>query len=168
MKYLAFILYTLTVPLANWAIFNIGTLCVENGPCLIPVGFDLMAPSGVLFIGLSLVLRDWLQELTNWKWSVGAILVGGTLSFITASPFIAIASMVAFIVAELFDLGVYTPLKEKGKHLAVLASGIVGAFVDSALFVWLAFGSLELSFGTFVAKVYASIVVAAYLYFKKR
>lgn len=168
MKYLAFILYALTVPLANWFISHVGTLCVENGPCLIPVGFDLMAPSGVLFIGLSLVLRDWLQELANWKWSIWAILIGGVLSFITASPFIAVASMVAFIVAELFDLGVYTPLKEKGKHLAVLASGIVGAFVDSALFVWLAFGSFELSLGTFVAKVYASVAVATYLYFKKK
>jgi len=166
LKYLSFALFTLTIPLANWFISNIGTTCIPDGPCLIPVGFGLMAPSGVLFIGLALVLRDWLQELTNWKWSVAAVLVGGLLSLLTSSPFIAVASAVAFVVAELFDLGVYTPLRQKGKHFAVIASGIVGAFVDSLLFVWLAFGSVELSLGTAVAKIYASLAVAAYLYWK--
>lgn len=166
-KYLAFVLFAITIPLANWFISNIGTVCVDNGPCLIPVGFGLMAPSGVLFIGLALVLRDWLQELTNWKWSVVAILIGGALSFLTSSPFIAIASAVAFVIAELFDLSVYTPLRKKGKHLAVLISGIVGAFVDSLLFVWIAFGSVELSVGTAVAKIYASLIVALYLYHKQ-
>ena len=168
MKYLAFALFALTIPLANWFISNVGTFCVENGPCLIPVGFDLMAPSGVLFIGLALVLRDWLQELTNWKWSVAAIFVGGLLSFLTSSPFIAMASAVAFVVAELFDLLVYTPLRNKGKHLAVLASGMVGSVVDSALFVVLAFGSLEFSLGTAIAKIYASVLVSAYLYYKHK
>lgn len=166
LKYLSFALFALTIPLANWFISNIGTVCLDNGPCLIPVGFGLMAPSGVLFIGLALVLRDWLQELTNWKWSVIAVLAGGILSLLTSSPFIALASAVAFVVAELFDLAVYTPLRQKGKHVAVLASGVVGAFVDSLLFVWIAFGSVELSFGTAVAKIYASLAVAIYLYWK--
>lgn len=166
LKYLAFFLFSLTIPLANWFISNIGTTCIPDGPCLIPVGFGLMAPSGVLFIGLALVLRDWLQELTNWKWSIAAVLVGGVLSLLTSSPFIAIASAVAFVVAELFDLGVYTPLREKGKHIAVMVSGVVGSFVDSLLFVFLAFGSVELALGTVIAKLYASVVVATYLYFK--
>jgi len=127
-----------------------------------------MAPSGVLFIGLALVLRDWLQEFTNWKWSVAAVLLGGLLSLLTSPPFIAVASAVSFVIAEMFDLGVYTPLRQKGKHLAVLASGIVGAFVDSLLFVWIAFGSAELSFGTAIAKVYASLAVAGYLYWRAK
>ena len=165
-KYLAFMLFTVTIPLANWFISNVGLVCVPDGPCLVPVGFGLMAPSGVLFIGLALVLRDWLQELTNWRWSVIAVLLGGVLSLLTASPFIAMASAVAFVVAELFDLAIYTPLRQKGKHIAVLASGVVGAFVDSLLFVWIAFGSIELSVGTAIAKIYASLAVAAYLYWR--
>lgn len=167
-RYVAFASFAATIPVANWFISNVGTFCVENGPCLIPVGFGLMAPSGVLFIGLALVLRDWLQELTNWKWSVVAVLVGGLLSLITSSPFIAVASAVAFVVAELFDLLVYTPLRKKGRHVAVLASGAVGSLVDSALFVVLAFGSLEFSLGTALAKMYASAIVAAYLYYKHK
>lgn len=167
MKYLVFFLFAATIPLANWFISNVGTTCLEGGPCLIPVGFGLMAPSGVLFIGLALVLRDWLQELTSWKWASVAVVCGGALSFLTSSPYIAIASAAAFIVAELFDLAVYTPLRRQGKHLAVLASGAAGAFVDSLLFVWIAFGSIELSLGTAIAKVYASLAVALYLYYRR-
>ena len=83
MKYIALILFALTMPLANYLIGNFGTECIPNGPCLIPVGFGLMAPSGVLIIGLALVLRDWLQELTNWKWSAFAVIIGGFLSWVT-------------------------------------------------------------------------------------
>ena len=52
------------IPLANWMIGNFGTVCPPpHGPCLVPVwpwgpnGMSLMAPSGVLMIGLALVLR---------------------------------------------------------------------------------------------------------------
>ena len=34
---LAFLLFLACVPLANWMIGNVGTVCVPNGPCLIPV-----------------------------------------------------------------------------------------------------------------------------------
>jgi uncharacterized PurR-regulated membrane protein YhhQ (DUF165 family) len=165
-KYLAFLLFTATIPLANWFISNVGTSCIPNGPCLIPVGFGLMAPSGVLFIGLALVLRDWLQELTNWKWSFVAVLLGGLLSLVTSNPYIAVASAVAFVVAETLDLTVYTPLRKKGRDIAVLASGIVGSVADSVLFVLIAFGSIEFAAGTILAKMYASIVVATYLYWR--
>ena len=56
------------IPLANWMIGNLGTVCVPQGPCLVPVwpwgpgDKPLMAPSGVLMIGLALVLRDLVQR----------------------------------------------------------------------------------------------------------
>ena len=46
------------VPLANWLIGHIGTVCVPTGPCLVPVAPGIDAPSGVLMIVLALVLRD--------------------------------------------------------------------------------------------------------------
>ena len=165
-KYLAFLTFLMTIPLANFFIGNVGTVCVDNGPCLIPVGFGFMAPSGVLLIGLALVAMDWLQELTSWKWAVIAVVFGSLLSLWTSNPFIAIASASAFFVAEMFDLAVYTPLRKKGKHIAVLASGIVGSAIDSLLFVYLAFGSFDFSVGTFVGKLYATVFVALYLYWK--
>lgn len=168
MRYLVFLLFMLTVPIANYLIGNIGSVCLDNGPCLIPVGFGLMAPSGVLLIGLALVLRDWLQDLTNWKWSAVAVFFGAIISWLTSDPFVAVASAVAFFSAEMLDLVVYTPLRKKGKSLAVLASGIVGSFVDSMLFVYLAFGSLDFSLGNTVGKLYATAIVAALFYARSK
>lgn len=63
-----------------------------------------------------------------------------------------IASTVAFLLSELADFAVYTPLQERGLVLAVLASSTVGLAVDSVLFLWLAFGSLEFLAGQIVGK----------------
>ena len=56
------VLFGLTIPLANWLIGHVGTVCAANGPCLIPVAPGLMAPSGVTMIGIALVLRDLVQR----------------------------------------------------------------------------------------------------------
>lgn len=167
MKWLSFALFAATIPAANWLIGNVGN-CISNGPCLIPVGFGLMAPSGVLMIGLALVLRDWLHELAGWRWSFVAVLVGGALSLLFSPPALAVASAAAFTLAEMADLAVYSRLRARGKALAVMASQVVGAALDSALFVYLAFGSLDFSAGTTLAKIYAGAAVALILWVRQR
>ena len=162
MRILAFALFAATIPAANWMIGNVGE-CIPNGPCIIPVGFGLYAPSGVLMIGLALVLRDWLHELGGWRFAGSAIIVGAALSLITSPAALALASAVAFTVAEGADLLVYSKLREKGKPLAVMASQVVGALIDSMLFVFIAFGSLDFSTGNALAKIYAGVFVAAAL-----
>jgi len=164
----AFTLFAATIPAANWLIGNVGTVCIPNGPCLIPVGWGLMAPSGVLMIGIALVLRDWLHELAGWKWSLFAVLLGSVLSLAFSPPQIAIASAVAFGLAELADLAVYARLRERSRPLAVMASQVVGAALDSAIFVWIAFGSLDFSAGTTLAKIYAGALVAMILWAKTK
>ena len=57
----AFVGFLACIPLANWMIGHVGTVCVPNGPCLVPVAPGLMAPSGVLTVGAALVLRDVVQ-----------------------------------------------------------------------------------------------------------
>jgi uncharacterized PurR-regulated membrane protein YhhQ (DUF165 family) len=165
---IALTMFATTIPAANWLIGNVGITCVPDGPCLIPIGFGLMAPSGVLMIGLALVLRDWVQELTNWKWSALAVFIGAFISYLMSDPFIALASAVAFLTSEMFDLAIYTPLRKKGRSLAVLVSGVVGSFVDSLLFVYIAFGSLDFAIGNTLGKIYASFVVAIYLFIRSR
>lgn len=149
--------FAATIPLANWMIGNWGTECIPNGPCLIPVGFGLMAPSGVLVIGAALVLRDALQQLTGVQGALVAIALGAILSFFVAPPALVIASVLAFTLSELADLGVYTPLRKKNLGLAVLLSGIVGALIDSAVFLYIAFGSLDFVLGQWVGKMWASL-----------
>jgi uncharacterized PurR-regulated membrane protein YhhQ (DUF165 family) len=152
---LAFLaLFALTIPAANWLIGNVGTTCVADGPCLIPVAPGLMAPSGVIMIGLALVLRDLVQRRLGLRAAFVAIVAGAALSALVAPPALALASGAAFLIAELADLAVFTPLQQRGLVLAVLASGLVGLVVDSMLFLQLAFGSLQFLTGQVAGKAW--------------
>ena len=164
----ASIAFAATIPAANWLIGNVGTECIPHGPCLIPVGFGQMAPSGVLMIAAALVLRDLVHELGGWRWALAAVMAGAMLSLAVAAPALALASSVAFLLSEMADLAVYAPLRRRHRPLAVLASGAVGALVDSAIFLWLAFGSLDFIGGQVLGKVYASVAVAAFLCWRGR
>jgi len=157
--YIALALYALTIPAANWMIGNIGS-CIPNGPCLIPVGFGLAAPSGVLMIGAALVLRDAVHRFLGWQWAVAAILIGAALSYQFAAPDLVMASVAAFAIGELTDLAVYTPIHRKRLGLAVVASGLAGSVIDSAVFLWLAFGSMDFIAGQIVGKLLMSAVAA--------
>lgn len=152
--YAALGLFIATIPLANWLIGNVGTVCVPNGPCLIPVGFGFDAPSGVLMIGLALVLRDIVHRELGWKWAVGAILTGAALSAYVAPPALVVASCTAFLLSELADLAVYAPLYRKRLVAAVFASSVVGAIIDSAVFLLIAFGSLKYLPGQVIGKAW--------------
>jgi hypothetical protein len=126
----------------------------------------LMAPSGVMMIGVALVLRDLVQRRLGIRYSLLAVLAGALLSAALAPPALVIASAVAFLLSEGADFAVYTPLARKGLVAAVLASGMVGLIIDSVVFLWLAFGSLEFLDGQVVGKawmVLASIPFVAWL-----
>jgi uncharacterized PurR-regulated membrane protein YhhQ (DUF165 family) len=125
-----------------------------------------MAPSGVLIAGIALVLRDLVQRRLGVVASSLAILAGAALSALLAPPALVIASAVAFMLSEFADLGVYTPLARRGLVLAVVASGVAGLVVDSIVFLWLAFGSLDFLSGQVVGKawmVLLSIPLVAWL-----
>jgi uncharacterized PurR-regulated membrane protein YhhQ (DUF165 family) len=148
------ILFGLTIPAANWLIGNVGTACAPHGPCVIPVAPGLMAPSGVTMIGIALVLRDLVQRRLGLGVAIGAIIVGAGLSALVAPPSLVIASAAAFLLSEAADLAVYTPLARRRLIAAVLASSVVGLVVDSILFLWLAFGSLDFLAGQVVGKAW--------------
>src|SRR5262245_824967 len=65
------VLFCLTIPAANWMIGHVGTVCVPNGPCLVPVAPGIMAPSGVLMVGAALVLRDLVQRRLGIELGIG-------------------------------------------------------------------------------------------------
>ncbi|WP_031250082.1 VUT family protein [Mesorhizobium sp. LNHC221B00] len=146
--------FACTIPLANWLIGNVGTVCVPDGPCLIPVAPGIVAPSGVLAIGAALVLRDLVQRRLGLIWSFAAIAVGAVLSAFFAPPALVIASTVAFALSETADLLVYTPLQRRGLVLAATASSVVGLIIDSIVFLTLAFGSLDLLPGQILGKLW--------------
>lgn len=151
----SFIGFLACVPLANWMIGHAGTVCVPNGPCLIPVAPGLMAPSGVLMVGFALVLRDLVQRSFGTMVGLVAILLGTAASLLVAPSDLVIASGVAFLLSELADFAVYTPLQRRGLVVAVLASSAVGLVVDSIVFLSLAFHSLDFIAGQIVGKAWA-------------
>jgi uncharacterized PurR-regulated membrane protein YhhQ (DUF165 family) len=160
------ILFALTIPAANWLIGHVGTACIANGPCVVPVAPGLMAPSGVMMVGFALVLRDLVQRRLGAIMSALAILCGTALSAMLAPPSLVLASGVAFLLSEFADLAVYTPLARRRLVLAVVASSVAGLVVDSIVFLWLAFGSLDFLLGQVVGKgwmVLLSIPFVAWL-----
>jgi uncharacterized PurR-regulated membrane protein YhhQ (DUF165 family) len=160
------ILFALTIPAANWLIGHAGTVCVPDGPCLIPVAPGLMAPSGVTMVGIALVLRDLVQRRLGTSVSALAVLVGSGLSALYAPPSLVIASATAFLLSEFADLAIYTPLARRRLLAAVITSTCAGLVVDSIVFLWLAFGSLEFLAGQVVGKawmVLLSIPLVAWL-----
>lgn len=131
-----------TVIAANWALGRYG---------IVPVGLGLEAPAGVYAAGLAFGLRDVLHEFGGRRWVVTAIATGAAVSYVIEDAAtipgghtaIAVASAAAFGLSELVDLAVYTPLRERNWPAAVVTSNVAGAVVDSALFLWLAFGTLD-------------------------
>jgi uncharacterized PurR-regulated membrane protein YhhQ (DUF165 family) len=162
------VLFALTIPAANWLIGNAGTKCVPNGPCLIPVAPGLMAPSGVTLIGIALVLRDLVQRRLGLGVVSGAIMVGAALSAVFAPPSLVIASTLAFLLSEIADLAVYTPLARRRLVAAVVASGTVGLVVDSVVFLWLAFGSLDFLAGQVVGKAWMVLLSIPFVMWLRR
>lgn len=121
---------------------------------MIPVAPGIMAPSGVLMVGLALVLRDLVQRRLGARWAIAAILAGAALSALLAPPALVLASGTAFLLSELADFAVYTPLQRRRLVLAVVASGLVGLVIDSLLFLQLAFGSLDFLSGQIIGKAW--------------
>jgi hypothetical protein len=152
------VLFCLTVPAANWMIGHVGTVCTTQGPCLIPVAPGLMAPSGVLMIGAALVLRDLVQRRLGVEFGIGAIVAGAAISAGIAPPSLVFASATAFLLSEFADFAVYTPLARRRLVLAVVASSVVGLIVDSIVFLWLAFGSLDFLLGQIVGKAWMVLI----------
>jgi uncharacterized PurR-regulated membrane protein YhhQ (DUF165 family) len=161
------VLFALTIPAANWMIGHLGTACVApRGPCVVPVAPGVVAPSGVMMVGFALVLRDLVQRRLGAGISAIAILFGTAASALLAPPNLVLASGVAFLLSEFADLAVYTPLARRRLVAAVVASSTVGLIVDSIVFLWLAFGSLDFLLGQVIGKawmVLLSVPLVAWL-----
>ena len=162
------VLFCLTIPLANWMIGHVGTICVPNGLCLLPVAPHLMAPSGVLMIGAALVLRDLVQRRLGVEFGIAAIVAGAAISAGLAPPSLVLASAAAFLLSEFADFAVYTPLARRRLVLAVFASSLLGLVVDSIVFLWLAFGSFDFLAGQIVGKLWMVLLAIPFVAYLRR
>jgi uncharacterized PurR-regulated membrane protein YhhQ (DUF165 family) len=127
---------------------------------MVPVGFGLMATAGTYFAGLAFVLRDLVQDKAGRRAVIALIFAGAALSYAISDPFIATASAVAFLLSEGADFAVYTPLRKRGYIRAALASNLVGAAVDTLIFLTIAGFALRQAFwGQMAGKVAITLTV---------
>ncbi|WP_019221041.1 VUT family protein [Bartonella senegalensis] len=66
---------------------------------------------------------------------------GFFVSWVLATPRLAIASSSAFLFGQLLDILVFSPLRRKAWWKAPLAAGLVGSALDTVLFFAIAFSS---------------------------
>lgn len=119
--------FVLLAAAANWLSAHFHQ--IEIGP--------LAVAAGTFAAGLVLLVRDAVHDLGGIRLVLACIAAGGIASLVTAGPALAVASLVAFTVAELADLAVYQPLRSRGWGRAAFWSGVAGAIVDTVLFLWL-------------------------------
>src|SRR5262249_13942595 len=136
--------------------------------CLVPVAPGIMAPSGVLMVGAALVLRDLVQRRLGVEFGIGAIVAGAAISAGLAPPALVLASAIAFLLSEFADFAVYTPLARRRLVAAVIASSVVGLVVDSVVFLWLAFGSLEVLLGQIIGKLWMVLLAVPFASYLRR
>lgn len=154
--------FVATVWAANYAVEHWG---------VVSVGFGFMAPAGVYFVGLAFTLRDIVHRSLGRLAVMGAVVVGAVFSYWISDGItlpgghvsLAVASGLAFLLSEAADLAVYEPIRKRGWLPAVAASNAVGLVIDSALFLWLAFGSLAFFWGQVVGKAWMTLLAIAVL-----
>ena len=109
---------------------NIGFVYVTPIPLL-----GEMFPPMSFVVGAVFILRDYAQREIGHK-VLGAMLVGAGLSYLMADPFVAIASLVAFVISETADWGVYSVTK-KPLGQRILISSAIATPIDSAVFLYM-------------------------------
>ena len=105
---------------------------------LVPVGFGLMATAGTYAAAFVLISRNVAQDQIGRRKVLTLMALGIGLSYWLASPALALASAVAFGLSELADMGIYTPLRARGRGRAVAVASTVGAVIDTIAFLWIA------------------------------
>lgn len=145
--------YVITVVTANWASAHWSALVLGS----------LVIPAGTLWAGVVFTVRDLLHEALGTAGVTGAVVVGAGLSWLLASPHIAVASVAAFAVSETLDSLLYAVLRGSSRLRAVLGSNLLGLVVDSVLFVPLAFGSFATVPGQVAGKTAATVLAVALL-----
>lgn len=105
---------------------------------LVPIGFGLLVTAGTFAAGGCLLVRNLGQDALGRGRILALMSAGIGLSWWLASPALAVASAVAFALSEVADMGVYTRLRRSGRAVALPCAAIVGAVIDSLVFLRLA------------------------------
>ncbi len=118
------VLYILLIVAVNYGFSVVPLVDIPGGEKWPPVA---------LVVGFIFVARDFAQREIGHR-VILAMLAAGAISYFMADPFVARASVAAFLVSEFADWAVYSytgrPFSQR-----ILLSSIVGTPIDSIVFL---------------------------------
>ena len=99
----------------------------------------LLIPTGSIFVGVTFILRDFVQIKHGKRITYVIIAIASGLSaaiswIVGDTAFIATASVIAFLVSESIDTEIFSRLK-KSFVWRIAVSGVIGGIADSMVFV---------------------------------
>lgn len=125
---------------------------------LIPTPIGLLSPIAIAVGGI-FVLRDYAQRAIGHRVLWGVV-IGAILSWWLADPFVAVASVLAFVSSELADWALYT-ITKKPFHQRVWVSSLLSTPIDTAVFLlWID----QMHVGTFILMVLSKLIAAAVIW----
>jgi len=116
----------------TWSIAYVALIVAVNyGFSAVPLvhGWPPMS----LVVGFIFIVRDFAQREIG-HWIIVAMLVGGALSWLMADPFVALASVTAFLASESADWAVYSFTRASFRR-RVLLSSLLSTPIDSVVFL---------------------------------
>ena len=119
------LLYVALIVAVNYGFSVVPLVKLPDGP---------MWPPMSLVVGFIFVVRDFAQREIGHKVLL-AMLVGAALSYVMASPYVAITSAAAFLVSELVDWLIYS-LTKRPLSQRILYSSLLATPLDSAVFLF--------------------------------
>jgi queuosine precursor transporter len=137
-------------------------LSFEFIPALVLPG-EIFWSVGSILAGLVFILRDYSQIEVGKAGSLGLMALAGVITYLMASPFVAIASLVAFAASELCDFMSFNLIKGDFKR-KVIASSLFSVPVDTVIFLSM-IG--HMSSATFIVMTLSKLVAISYLAVKK-
>lgn len=126
---------------------------------MIDTPLGLLSPMA-LIVGATFVLRDFAQRYAGHYVLLGMV-AGAILSYIFANPFVATASVLAFIVAEGADYVLYSLTKRPFRD-RVLISSAISTPLDTGVFL---LGISGFTWGTFVLMIGSKMLAAVVLWY---
>ena len=118
------LLYIGLIVLVNWGFSVVPLIEITGGEKWPPMS---------LLVGFIFVARDFAQREIGHR-VIFAMLIAALLSYVMANPFVAIASLIAFLISEFADWAVYT-FTGRSFSQRVLISSAVGTPLDSIAFL---------------------------------
>jgi len=116
--------YIALIVLVNWGFTVVPLLEMPGGE---------MWPPMSLAVGLIFVARDYAQREFGHR-VILAMLIAAALSYVMASPFVALASLTAFLLSEFADWGLYSFTKKPFAD-RILWSSALATPIDSMVFL---------------------------------